>query len=193
MMEPFDSSLRYSSHLKFVPLIVEQFCIETMAEVGILHGALSETILNNCPQIKTYYLVDPWQPFEIPIDHSQEVWDSRYIAVKSKMEQYSDKAYVLRLTSLKAAGLFEPESLDFVYIDANHSFRHVDEDIKAWWPKIKTTGYLAGHDMIERWGGVVKAVEANFGKQYFCGQPTFNWDGVWIVSKKVYNDERRGA
>ena len=68
-----------------------------------------------------------------------------------------------------------------VYIDANHSFKYVDKDIKAWLPKIRKTGYLAGHDCIEQWYGVRKAIEYNFGKQYQCGQPSSNWDGTWVV------------
>ncbi len=182
-MEFFNSSLRYSNHRDFMPVVVEQLCIRTMVEVGVLHGALSTAILANCSQIENYYLVDAWQPFTSQSSDTQEIWDKRYSDVRSKMKQYADKARIIKLTSIEAVALFEPESVDLVYIDANHSFEHVDEDIKAWWPKIRPTGYLAGHDMSERWPGVLKAVEANVGDQYFCGQPTDNWNWVWIISK----------
>ena len=192
-MELLDSSLYYSNHREFMQVVVEQLCIRSIVEVGVLHGALSGAILANCPQIKNYYLVDPWRQFTKHPSCTQEVWDKRYAIVKAKMEQYGDRACVIRLTSLKAAELFEPESLDLGFIDANHSERYVDEDIKAWWPKIRPTGYLAGHDFGNmRWSGVLRAVEANFGKQYYCGKPTDNWNGVWIVSKKVFTDKTRG-
>ena len=178
----FDSSVRYSNHLDFMPRVVNHLGIKFMAEIGVLNGSLSGTILNKCPQVRTLYLIDPWQSFTSSC--TQEILDKRYADVEVKMKQYGDRANILRLTSLEAAKLFEPESLDLVYIDANHSFKHVDEDIKAWWPKIRSTGYLAGHDIGDsRWPGVLKAVEANFGKQYLCGHPMTNWDGVWIVKK----------
>jgi len=183
-MNLFDSSLRYSSHREFIPLIVDRLGIKDMVEVGVLHGALSVAILDKCPQVRSYYLVDPWQPFTDPPSYSQEIWDRRYAAVESKMEQYGNRVHVLRLTSLEAAKRLKPGSLDFVYIDGNHSFKYVDEDIKIWWSKVRSTGCLAGHDIKKpRWPGVLKAVEANFGERYYCGQPTGNWDGVWIVDK----------
>jgi len=172
-------------------VVVEQLCVRSMVEVGVLDGALSTAILANCPQIKDYYLVDPWQPFTAS-DHPQEVWDKRYENVIAKMKLYEGKANILRLASIEAAGLFEPESLDLGFIDANHSFPYVDEDIRTWWSKIKPTGYLAGHDIgDQRWPGVLRAVEANFGKQYYCGKPTDNWGWVWIVSKKVHKKRER--
>lgn len=49
-------------------------------------------------------------------------------------------------TSLKAASLFLPEALDFCFIDADHSYESVMADLRAWWPKVKPGGTLAGHD-----------------------------------------------
>lgn len=39
-------------------------------------------------------------------------------------------------------------SLDFVYIDGNHSEEYVRQDIRLWWPKVKIGGMLAGHDIL---------------------------------------------
>ncbi len=190
-MKLLNGHLRYSNHIEFVPLLVETLCVKSMAEVGVLHGALSLSILTKCPQVNPLYLIDSWKPFTTPPVYSQETWDQRYASVKAKMKKYGNRVRIVRSTSIEAANQFKTGSLDFVYIDANHSFKFVNEDIKAWWPKVKPTGYLAGHDMIGRWHGVAKAVEVNFGKQYFCGQPTSNWDGVWIVSKENIMGEGR--
>ena len=183
-MKPFDSLRHYPNHLVFVPFVVKQLDIGIMAEVGILHGELSMAVLDNCPQVVSYYLIDPWRPFMKPPAYSEREWNMRYVAVVSRMRKYNGRTHILRSTSLEAAEKFESESLDLVYLDANHSFKHVDEDMKAWWPKIKPTGYLAGHDLGDRWPGVQGAVEANFGCRYQCGDPPSNWDGVWIVNKK---------
>ena len=61
--------------------------------------------------------------------------------------------------SVAAASQFEDKSLDFVFIDAGHSYEDVSADIKAWLPKVKPGGVLAGHDYSEsHWYGVVQAV-----------------------------------
>ena len=52
----------------------------------------------------------------------------------------------VRLPSTVAAGLYEDESLDFVFIDADHEYNAVRADLSAWLPKLKWGGILAGHD-----------------------------------------------
>ena len=52
----------------------------------------------------------------------------------------------VKLEGVEAAKLHEDHSLDFVYIDADHSYSAVVTDINAWKSKIKKGGYIAGHD-----------------------------------------------
>jgi len=59
--------------------------------------------------------------------------------------------------SAKAAELYQDNSVDFVFIDADHSYEAVKKDIIAWMPKIKEGGILAGHDVY--WPDVNKAVK----------------------------------
>jgi predicted O-methyltransferase YrrM len=64
---------------------------------------------------------------------------------------------------------YEDDSLDFVFIDANHNYEDVLEDLRNWLPKIKIGGVLAGHDYspdlpYEHSIGVDKAVDDFFGK-----------------------------
>jgi hypothetical protein len=51
-----------------------------------------------------------------------------------------------RALSVEAAPAFHDESLDFVFIDAAHSFEAVTKDLDAWWPKLRRGGLIAGHD-----------------------------------------------
>jgi predicted O-methyltransferase YrrM len=69
---------------------------------------------------------------------------------------------VLRMPSLEAANRFAPESLAFVFLDGDHSLEAVRADIRAWLPKIKLDGCLAGHDY-DRPGTVKHAVRERFG------------------------------
>ncbi len=67
----------------------------------------------------------------------------------------------VRCDSVAAADRFADGSVDFVFIDADHSCEAVYADIAAWWPKVKPGGVIAGHDYDER--GVKTAVDAVFG------------------------------
>lgn len=48
--------------------------------------------------------------------------------------------------SSETASQFEDGSVDFVFIDANHTREFVRDDINAWLPKVKPGGIIAGHD-----------------------------------------------
>ena len=52
------------------------------------------------------------------------------------------------MTSMDAVRTFDDNSLDFVYIDGNHDFLNVTQDINAWFKKVRPGGILAGHDYV---------------------------------------------
>jgi predicted O-methyltransferase YrrM len=64
----------------------------------------------------------------------------------------------LRMLSSQACHFFNPESIDFLYIDAAHDYNSIKDDINNWHPKVKKHGIIAGHDYSKAWPGVVKAV-----------------------------------
>jgi predicted O-methyltransferase YrrM len=54
---------------------------------------------------------------------------------------------------------FEDSSLDFVYIDANHTYEAATEDIREWSKKVRPGGIVAGHDYVNTEGyGVIQAI-----------------------------------
>jgi predicted O-methyltransferase YrrM len=63
------------------------------------------------------------------------------------------------MTTNEAVKLFEDDSLDAVFIDADHSYEAVKLDIQNWMPKVRKGGILAGHDYTYSWPGVVRAVD----------------------------------
>lgn len=67
--------------------------------------------------------------------------------------------------SAQAARHYQDESLDFVFIDADHSYQAVKRDIGAWLPKVKPGGIIAGHDYTPDpfiGDGVIRAVNETF-------------------------------
>jgi len=127
-------------------LILDRRWIRKVAEIGVFEGFTSSAILE-VRTIENCYLVDPWKPYK----------DISYIGTRGQdyLEDCCFRTYlkffrdprvtILRMESLAAAKLFDRE-LDFVYIDGDHSYEAVLSDIKAWLPKIKHPGLIAGHD-----------------------------------------------
>lgn len=63
--------------------------------------------------------------------------------------------------SADAANRHDDQTIDVIFIDASHSKEDVLKDIKAWLPKMKPGGMMAGHDYTS-WPGVKKAVDQMF-------------------------------
>jgi predicted O-methyltransferase YrrM len=79
--------------------------------------------------------------------------------------------------SWEAAKLFDDNSVDFVFLDADHSYESVKKDIESWLPKIKKGGMISGHDYHNPCG-VKKAVDELLPKK----EITIN--NIWIYNIK---------
>jgi predicted O-methyltransferase YrrM len=67
---------------------------------------------------------------------------------------------------MEAVKDFKDESLDFVFIDGNHQYSYVLEDITEWSKKVRSGGIVSGHDYFEFLdNGVIRAVN-EYVKQY---------------------------
>ena len=137
-------------------------------EIGVCKATFSEIVLNDWGGAK-YHCVDPWREFpkEEYVDMAnrpQDEQDKIMAFAKARLARFGDKVEFVRKTSLEAAGEFENESLDFVYIDGQHHYEAVRDDINAWLPKLKPGGLLCGHDYLDGFVdncqfGVKKAVD----------------------------------
>jgi hypothetical protein len=94
---------------------------------------------------------------------SQRQWERIYKAAGRSTAFASDRVEILRMDSLEAARRVGDRSLDFVFIDGDHSYVGCKRDIQAWAPKVKTDGWIGGHDYGPRWG-VKRAVDEWVGK-----------------------------
>ena len=126
-------------------------------EIGVFKGENAEKILETL-NIKNFFLVDPYIEY---IDGNEELCSgaacsySKKIAIK-RLKNFSNIEWVF-ITSDKAVNNI-PDSLDFVYIDANHNYEFVKNDIELYYPKVRIGGVLGGHDFSGDYLGVVQAV-----------------------------------
>jgi len=124
-------------------------------EIGTWEGDFTVAILENT-NCKKIYCIDPYKHFynnEYPDAMNkltQAEFDEVYNKTRKRLEKYGDRVEFIRKTSLEASYIFENESIDFVYIDGNHDFKYVDEDIRVWFPKVKSGGFLCGDDLYSR-------------------------------------------
>ena len=109
--------------------------------------------------------------------HCVDIWldpvqREAFLQNMAPVRKHYTRAY--HLGSLDAARLFADESVDFVFLDAYHSYEAVKADITHWLPKVKPGGVLAGHDYFGNpavWPGVRKAADellSNFRVSEFC-------------------------
>jgi|TARA_R110000824_G_scaffold185997_10_gene367107 hypothetical protein len=86
--------------------------------------------------------------------------EARYLTCTQGLRKLPiDKWSILRGYSYNLKYFFEDQSIDFVYIDGEHSYEAVSQDIADWWPKIKPGGILAGHDYNDTNPGSIQAVD----------------------------------
>ena len=108
-------------------------------ELGVWYGRsaayMAVEIVNSGKQIDLY-VVDNF--LKSPIDRAtNSLKDFKFVDI-------------IQDNTINASRLFENGSLDLVFVDADHSAQGVTNDIKAWLPKIKKGGVIAGHDY-ENW------------------------------------------
>lgn len=141
---------RKTEHWLVLEEWVQELDWRSGAEIGLQRGWTICYLLTSCPEL-TMIGVDQW--IEVP-DTGEPGWQSYdhidldYWAekVKRRVAAFGDRGRILHMSSIQAAALIPDESLDFVFIDADHTERGTRADILAWAPKVKSTGWVCGHD-----------------------------------------------
>lgn len=183
----------------FFSKVIRENNLRIGAEIGVAFGGHSEAILKNT-NVEKLYGIDPYQHtkgYEDPMNLSQEEFDELYNFTLNRLAPFG-KRYEHILKSSNEAVNNVPDNLEFVYIDGDHSYQGVWQDLCAWFSKVMEGGIIGGHDYDHpSHPGVKRAVDEFFRR--------FDWpvhlegEGVWWVKKKplhisffipVYNYEK---
>ena len=128
------------------------------AEIGVLEGENAESILKTL-SMKKLYLIDPYQEYseydfkfqmedDLTINKTFKMMSLNIIEnrAKKRLRKYQDKVIFIKHKSSDALDKI-PDNLDFVYIDGNHIYKYVKQDIENYYKKIRVGGVLCGHDV----------------------------------------------
>jgi Methyltransferase domain len=121
----------------------------TVAEIGVYRGQFAARMLDDCPGVETYYMVDPWRNLEAwnkPANKSDTVFEGFFREAMERTGAHAAKRVVLRGTTTEVVGRVPDGSLDFAYIDGDHTLRGITVDLVSWWPKVRDGGWLGGDD-----------------------------------------------
>lgn len=182
-----DAKLKFPQSIHdFGIFLKKQKLLKAFAEVGVAEGRSSLEFMNW--GFKKAYLIDVWEhTAALPGDgSSSQAWhDLNYRGTKEKMKKFGKKVVFLKGESKDVVHKVTDDSLTFVYLDGNHSYEGVLNDLKIWLPKLKEGGIMAGHDYNHLYG-VQKAVDefARSAVQVLPEQALEN-QGFWFYADDI--------
>lgn len=159
--------------------VINENNYKNIAEVGIGYGTHAKQILKNT-NINKLYLIDPMCYYpndgfaddimskepEIPGNNFNEMYE----LINNELKEWKDKYIWFRKPSLEITNNeIEDESLDCIFVDGDHSYNAVINDLKFWWKKLKKGGQLLGDDY---WMSDVSRAVHDFSTEYNL-TPTF--------------------
>jgi predicted O-methyltransferase YrrM len=157
--------------------------IMNIAEVGSWKGHsiafLAKEMLSAGKNNFNLYAIDIWEAWDTTNPEQQYIYEiyNKILNINGVRKYIKD----VKMQSHLGANNFTDGSLDFVYIDANHSYEYAKRDILSWLPKVKKGGILAGHDyyMLESNGNDVKTAVDELCKNGILPNFEFFPGNVW--------------
>lgn len=132
-----------------------------VAEIGVRECFTSVALLQAFPTLNMV-LVDPYNVYDDEASSNTSLWFGRDMLQRAlaRLRPYMNRATVVLQRSFEAASWMKDNSFDLVFIDGDHEFDYVQQDIEVWWPLVRECGILSGHDYTIPFQGVVAAVNA---------------------------------
>ena len=134
------------SYPHFVRVIKEQG-LDAGVEIGVSFGGHAEAILDGT-DVSELVGVDPYEHragYDDPLNFPQADFDNLFWYAMGRLSRYGSRYVHLRGTSAQAAAILNAQ-LDFAYLDGDHGYEAVKQDLSLWYPKLRVGGVIGGHD-----------------------------------------------
>ena len=123
--------------------------IQSMVEIGVFRGEFAERILRESESLKTYHMIDSWKNLEAwnkPANKDNETFERYYLETLDRTDFAVNIRNILRGKTTEVIGEIPDESIDFAYIDGDHTLKGITIDLVSVYPKIRDNGWIAGDD-----------------------------------------------
>lgn len=121
----------------------------TLAEIGVWRGDYAERVLADCESVDRYYMIDPWQHLDDwnkPANRDDDTFQEIFEEAMARTRAHETKREVLRGRTKDVIDRIPDESLDFAYVDGDHTLRGVTVDLLRVFPKVRGGGWIGGDD-----------------------------------------------
>jgi len=137
------------SNRGMLPAFCAQQGYEVGAEIGTYKGDFTALF---CKEGLEMNAIDPWIAYAGGgrSQSKQDRQDFLYEHACRTLKPYHN-CTIIRKPSMEALDMFKDGSLDFVFIDGDHSFPRIAEDIYCWSKKVRKGGLVSGHDYFNTW------------------------------------------
>lgn len=127
------------------------------AEIGFGYGDNAKNLLAELP-IKKLFCIDKYINKKY-VQNKREITNyQNHSTVNNYLDLKNDKRVTfIEYDSLEAVK-YVPDEIDFVYIDGNHTYKYVYNELKLYSKKVREGGFIGGHDYIFGQNGVIEAV-----------------------------------
>lgn len=143
---------------KFFPMLIEKMGLKIAAEIGVDKGGFSHHLLSKT-NLEKLYCIDCWMD-DFGSNHRPEeydpIGDNRMKEAMNLLSEFGNRSQFIKAFSVDASKGVPDNSLDFVYIDGDHSLEGIYNDIYAWIHKVKCGGIVSGHDFKDGPGSGIK-------------------------------------
>jgi hypothetical protein len=123
------------------------------AEIGVWKGDFAKVILSNFSNLAKYYMIDPWAhlpDWNKPFNVDDQTFEDVYSEALLKTDFAASRRVILRGRTSAVIDGIPDESLDFAYIDGDHTLRGITVDLIQVLPKIKDGGLIGGDDFVNK-------------------------------------------
>jgi beta-1,4-mannosyl-glycoprotein beta-1,4-N-acetylglucosaminyltransferase len=140
---------KYLDRFELTKMLISNINNGKFVEIGCDRGLFSKHILT-VNKTATLYSIDPYISYNDYNDAINNVTgDNLYNKVNTELTQeFGGRVKLIREFSNKANNLV-PDNLDFIYIDGNHQYSYVYEDLCIWWEKLSPNGIIVGDDAVD--------------------------------------------